>query len=111
MPSHPLHQVLLLEDSGDPVAADITDDRLAIRLPNAPDDGDNFVTGLGVDLTAGVQVEVSHPTDPEAGDLGPQPLLWVSGGGWHRAPVRGLGLARWGRLGACFSCKVGRMPG
>ncbi|RMZ57267.1 hypothetical protein APUTEX25_004101 [Auxenochlorella protothecoides] len=71
-------KVLLLEDSGDPVAADITDDRLAIRLPNAPDDGDNFVTGLGVDLTAGVQVEVSHPTDPEAGDLGPQPLLWVA---------------------------------
>ena len=39
-------------------------------------DEDNYIVGLGLDLTsAGVAVE--HPTDPNAPDLPPQPLLLV----------------------------------
>lgn len=55
---------------------DVTDDRLAIRVPNATGDEDNFVRGLGFDLTA-QGVTVPHPTDPTAEDLPPQPVLWV----------------------------------
>lgn len=62
---------------GDVTAADITDDRLAIRIPNAPGDEDNHVVGLGMDLTA-TGVAVEHPTDTTAPNLPPQPLLWVA---------------------------------
>ena len=40
------------------------------------DDEDNFVVGLGVDRTS-TEVPVVHPTDPNAPDLPPQPVLLV----------------------------------
>lgn len=59
-------------------AADVVDDRLAIRVPNAPDDEDNYVTGLGVDRVAGRGRPVPNPVDPDAPDLPPQALLWLA---------------------------------
>jgi len=62
----------------DVVAVDITDDRLAIRIPNAPDDEDNYVIGLGIDCTSVEWPVVEHPTDQTAPDLPPQPVLFVA---------------------------------
>ncbi|KAK2076575.1 hypothetical protein QBZ16_005335 [Prototheca wickerhamii] len=59
-------------------AADVVDDRLAIRVPNAPEDEDNYVTGLGVDRVAGRGRPVPNPVDPDAPDLPPQALLWLA---------------------------------
>ena len=64
------------ELDGGCAAVDVTDDRLAIRIPNALHDEENFVVGIGVDLTS-VGMEVSHPTDPNEPDLPPQPILLV----------------------------------
>lgn len=69
-------KVLSFTEDAHPIAADITEDALAIRIPNAPGDEDNFVIGLGIDLTC-TGVEVSHPTDVTAPDLPPQPVLMV----------------------------------
>ncbi len=59
---------------------EVTDDKLAIRIPNAPGDANNYVVGLGFDLSlhgaGGIAVE--HPTDDTAPDLQPQPVLWVA---------------------------------
>ena len=67
------------------IGVDVTDDKLAIRIPNAAftsddaddADEDNFVVGLGFDCTAR-QVVVQHPTDDNAPDLLPQPVLWIA---------------------------------
>jgi len=72
-------KVVTASCDGNATAADVTDDRLAIRIPNAAgyEEDDNFVVGLGIDLTA-TGVIVQHPTDETAPDLPAQPLLWVA---------------------------------
>lgn len=40
------------------------------------DDEDNYVVGMGLDFTS-TGVTVEHPTDPNAPDLPPQPVLLV----------------------------------
>ncbi|KAL4522854.1 hypothetical protein Ndes2526A_g07587 [Nannochloris sp. 'desiccata'] len=59
---------------------DVTDDKLAIRIPNAPGDANNYVVGLGFDLSSqgAGSIVVQHPTDETAPDLQPQPVLWVA---------------------------------
>ena len=72
-------KVITLGEDGRPAAADLSDDRLAIRVPNASGgDSDNYVVGLGLDLTAGGAFETYHPTEQDAPDLPPQPLLLVA---------------------------------
>jgi nuclear pore complex protein Nup214 len=75
-------RVALRTAAGGAAAAEFGDDRLAIRIPNAPEqegegDTENFVVGLGLDLSA-TGVNVEHPTDETAPDLAPQPLLWLA---------------------------------
>lgn len=50
--------------------------QLAPPLWPSADDEDNFVVGLGVDRTC-TGIVVQHPTDPNAPDLPPQPVLLV----------------------------------
>ena len=49
-----------------PTSVEVTDEASAIRIPTAANDMDNYVVGLGVDLTT--MSPVPHP-NPEQGDL------------------------------------------
>ena len=69
---------------------ELSDDKLAIRIPNAPGDEDNFVSGLGMDLSKALDSSEPHPLDDTAPDLPPQPILWaVTSDGVLRAYVCG----------------------
>ncbi|KAK9903379.1 hypothetical protein WJX75_004370 [Coccomyxa subellipsoidea] len=65
-----------LGPSGAAKAIDVTEDWSAIRIPTAMDYNDNYVTGLGIDLTS-TDVKV-QPPDPEASALAPSPVLLVA---------------------------------
>lgn len=87
------------DDGAALVSADITDDRAALRVPNGPDDADNFAMGVGIDLcSGGVTGPVAHPFDPDAGELPPQPLFWVR----TRRPSWGGGLRDEAACAGCF---------
>ena len=62
--------------AGPPRSLDVLEEWSAIRIPYGPDDADNFVLGLAIDLTC-TNLPVPNP-DPERGPLGPAPLLLVA---------------------------------
>ncbi|KDD76507.1 hypothetical protein H632_c201p0, partial [Helicosporidium sp. ATCC 50920] len=66
---------------GGVVSCSITHDALAVRLPCAADDADNYVAGAGLDLQP-LRKSLPHPLNPDAPDLPPQPsaLLATSDG-------------------------------
>ena len=53
----------------------ITEDKLCLRLPNAPDDGDNCIRSVGLDCTTGPPCP--HPLDDQADDLRGFPRAWI----------------------------------
>ncbi|KAK9815356.1 hypothetical protein WJX72_002240 [[Myrmecia] bisecta] len=69
-------RLLEVGNPGSAQSVAVTDEATAIRIPFAMDDADNFVVGLGLDLTSS-QVEVPH-VSPEHGSLPPAPLLLVA---------------------------------
>ncbi len=80
--------------AGQPRSLDIAEEWSAIRIPYAPDDADNFVLGLAIDLTC-TALPVPNP-DPERAPLGPSPLLLVA---TSDAQLRLFSLARQDRPG------------
>lgn len=63
---------------------------LVLAAVSPAGDEDNFVVGLGLDCTS-AGVEVAHPTDPNAPDMPPQPVLLVRAG-WRGVGSRPCGL-------------------
>ncbi|GFR47343.1 hypothetical protein Agub_g8876, partial [Astrephomene gubernaculifera] len=59
-----------------PQAVAITEDKLGIRLPNGPDEGSNFVLGLGFDTSLPLE-PLPHPLNPEQPPLTPPPVVLV----------------------------------
>jgi hypothetical protein len=63
-----------------PKGVTVSDDRLALRIPNATGDEDNFIVGLGVDQTEVLAFSAGgepHPIDQTAANLPGQPVLWI----------------------------------
>lgn len=76
-----------------------------LPIGTCADDEDNFVVGLGVDLTC-TSVAVQHPTDPTAPDLPAQPVLLVGSACVFNTDVPGSRQPG-GVVGLC-SCKQPR---